>query len=122
MKLASALLLAALTSACASSAAQVERPAVIVNPTAQSRAELLSAVRKALNGAPLTLADDALTKESLLIIEPARPRDGNGHLLNGREVRMPERFELRTRNSQCVLVRERTQQRWILRKTRCVAP
>lgn len=121
MRIAMVVLSAALTSACANSVAQAERPAAIVNPTAESRAELLSTVQKALNNRPLTLADDALTQDSVLVIEPARPRDAESQLLNGRELGMPERFQLVKQDSKCILIQERTQQRWVLNKTGCQA-
>lgn len=119
MRIAIVLVYAALASACANSIAQAERPAVIVNPTAASRAELLSTLQKALNNRPLTLADDALTQDSVLIIEPVRLRDAEGRLLNGRELGMPERFQLVMQESKCILIHERTQQRWVLKRTKC---
>src|SRR5207244_4525833 len=80
--------------ACVALSAQPDNAAVIVHPTAASRAELSRAVSVALQGAPVTLADDALTRDSLLIIEPSHPRDASGLPLNGRERRKPEQFRL----------------------------
>jgi hypothetical protein len=47
------------------------RPALIIHTSAASRAELERAVSQALGGAPVRLADDALTRDSLLIVAPA---------------------------------------------------
>jgi hypothetical protein len=85
-------------------------PAVIVHPTPQSRAALLQAVTDALGAQPL-LAEDALVRESVLIIERRH--------LEGREQSMPERFRLFKVADQCVLVHERTGRRSPLVETRC---
>lgn len=96
-------------------------PAVIVSPSDASRTELARVVREALHGAPVTLADDALTTSNTLIIEHANPRDAQGLPLDGRSLYRPERFELFARKSRCVLVQSRTGRRWMLRHTACVA-
>ena len=43
-----------------------------------SRAELARRVSGALHGAPITIADDALTRDSTLIVERTRPRTPDG--------------------------------------------
>jgi hypothetical protein len=106
------LLLSQLLAACASSFAQSDVAAVIDQPTQESRAELAQAVSGALNGAPVTLADDALTRDSLLIIERAR--------LSGRELDRPEHFRLVKVGKQCALVHERTGKRTTLASTTCL--
>lgn len=92
--------------ACATTPVANESPAVITNPTAEGRAELLRVVRQALHGAPLTLADDALTRESALIVERAPARGPDGTPLQGRETGRPERFRLVRSGGRCVLVHE----------------
>ena len=96
-------------------------PAVIVSPSDASRMELARVVREALHGAPVTLAEDALTTSNTLVIEHANPRDAQGLPLDGRSLYRPERFELFARKSRCVLVQSRTGRRWTLRHTACVA-
>ena len=66
------------------------QPALLTNPTAQSISELQRAVRDALNGAPVRLAGDALTQNSILVVERVQPRDAAGLPLNGRELGKPE--------------------------------
>src|SRR5262252_3860246 len=83
-----------LLAGCASSSASDDRHAVIVNPNAKSRLALQNAVCKSLGVAYVVMAEDALTKESTLIIEPARIRDFQGRLLQGRDSRGPEQFHL----------------------------
>ncbi len=97
-----------LLSACAS--AQPDVPAVLDNPSQESRAELARAVSAALNGVPVRLADDALTHDSLLIIEKAH---------TGRDLDRPEHFHLVKAGTQCVLVHERTGRRLPLALARC---
>jgi hypothetical protein len=71
------LAVVALIAACGSIGAE-ERPALIATPTEQSRAELLGVVTSAFNGRSVTLADDALTRDSVLIVERREPRDAQG--------------------------------------------
>src|SRR5262252_2525260 len=96
-------------------------PALIVNATPESGAALSKAVSEALNGAPVKLAADALTKTDVLIIERDQPRDPNGQMLNGREREMPEHFQLVKSADQCVLVHRRTEQRFPLAGVACSA-
>ncbi len=100
-------------SACQSSAAQADVPARVDNPTAESRADLLRAVTGILNSSEVTLADDALTNDSLLIIEPKH--------LTGRDLRKPEHFQLVLRGTRCVLVHQETATRLLLVDTTCTA-
>jgi hypothetical protein len=105
--------------ACVSAASRSDEPAVISAPTPASREELARVVSAALHGAPVTLADDALTKESLLIIERARRRDADGVRIDGRVMEKPEQFELVKSASQCVLIHRRTGERHVLTHTTC---
>jgi len=98
---------------------QTERPAVLVSPTAATRAELVELVREAMHGAPVRLAPDALTTTSQLTITRAERRDAAGHPILGRSTEQPERFRLIERRGRCVLVQERTGRRWTLRSGTC---
>ncbi len=92
--------------------------AVIVNPTAASRAALASAVNAAL-GVQVTLAADALTQRSILTIERTPLRDASGRRIEVAERSPPETFRLIKRGGRCVLIHERTQQETILEATTC---
>jgi len=116
---AGAVLLAQLLGACTSTSAQPDVPAIVVKPTPASRAELAHVVSSDLNGAPVTLADDALTRDSLLIIERAHPRDASGVPLSGRDFGRPEHFRLVKAGELCALVHERTGKRTTLASTTC---
>ena len=104
---------------CRTVPVQPDVPAVIVNPTEQSRASLKKAVSAALGVAPVILADDALTRTSALIIERARQRDQGGLPLNGREPGMPDQFRLLKRGADCVQQQEGTGRRFTLAATEC---
>jgi hypothetical protein len=110
-----------LAPACKTVAAGQDRPAVLSEPVAKGRAEVASSVSAALGGVPVTLADDALTRESTLVLERARRRDPNGLLIQGRERGMPERFDLVKNGSDCLLVHQRTGKRIALHEVACSA-
>ncbi len=114
------LVAAALLSACAALPVARDIPALITGPTEESRAALRQAVSEAFNGIKVTLADDALTKSSLLTIERRPIRDVRGRLLMGRELGMPHQFRLIKNGSRCALVRLSNDRRWVLAGTRCV--
>ncbi len=109
--------------ACASSAAGRDVPAVIVDPTPGSRAELRLAVQRALHSDPILLSDDALTRTSLLPIERIPRRDARGRPLNGLIVDgKPEMFRLVKNGSACVLIHDDKEQfRQTLAASRCKA-
>jgi hypothetical protein len=114
-----ALLLLAALSACRATPAPPPVPALLTQVTAASRADLELAVSQALGGAPVRLAGDALTRESLLIIGRAGARAPNGVPLNGRELGRPQHFRLVKRGSRCFLLHlESGRARW-LAHTRC---
>lgn len=105
--------------ACAARATPKDLPAVLVSPTAESRAELARVVSRALGGAPVTLAADALTVDGTLAVERAERRDASGRPLNGRDTGRPEHFRLVRDGARCVLVRERTAERFRLDSVSC---
>ncbi len=105
--------------ACRTGQPRPEVPARIVDPTEQSRAALARAVSAALGGAPVTLADDALTRGSALLVERAWVHDPAGLPANGRRLGAPERFRLVESGGACILVHEGTGRRYPLAATAC---
>jgi hypothetical protein len=105
--------------ACGTLSAQ-EQPAVIAAHTEESRAELTRVVSAAFNGQPVTLAEDALTRESVLTIERRTPPGPQGRLATGRSLEAPERLNLVLRGTRCFLVREADGREWELNEARCV--
>lgn len=94
-------------------------PAVIANPSPESRAELRRVLSEALGGAPVTVADDALVQETTLVVERARARDPEGRPLDGREKGRPEHFRLVKSGESCYLVQESTGRRFPLSGVTC---
>lgn len=111
---------ALLAGACQTNSLHQDQPARIVNPTAESRAELKLAVSEMLFGAEVTLAGDALTESSLLIIEREKIRSLQNPPLSGRDLGRPERFQLITTGTTCVLIHEEDRSRYELSRTDCV--
>ena len=95
-------------------------PAVIVNPTPESRAELQRAVSEMLSGADVLLADGALTQSSTLTIERRRSGSLDNPPLSGRDLGSPERFHLLLTGTGCVLVHESDEATVSLTETDCV--
>ena len=109
-----------LLSACAASVpATQDVPALITNASIQTREEIRNVIGVALNGAPVTIADDALTRESSISIERTPVRDERGLLVNGRDPGRPEIFELVRNGRECVLVRKKTGTRSVLKVVQC---
>lgn len=107
-------LLASCASAPAKPPAEEGDPAVIVEASPRSRAALLQAFTDLLGGAQPLLADDALTRESALVITRRHSE--------GRDSGTPaERFMLVKIGGRCALLRESTGQRAFLVETKCVA-
>ena len=107
------------STACAQRSVQPEVPAVLTSPTDQSRAELRRVVSEAMNGVPVTLADDALTADGTLTVERAARRDTKDMNLGGRETGRPEHFQLVKSGSRCVLVHAATGRRWHMASATC---
>jgi hypothetical protein len=105
--------------ACHPRLAPPDVPAVLTRPTAESRAELVRVVSEAMNGAPVTIADNALTADDALIIERAQQRAATDMNLGGRETGRPDHFRLVTSGSRCVLVHQETGRRWTLESATC---
>lgn len=122
MKTITCLLLSALLlTACKHTATGHDVPARLSAPTAESRAELRAAVASALNSEDVLLADDALTRSSVLIID-RNPRGRIGQQpINGRILSPPERFQLFLSNGRCILVHDKSGKRRVLKHSECTA-
>ena len=107
-------------SGCKNVAPDADQAAVIANPDAASRAALQQTVNTALHTV-VTLADDALTDTSVLIVERKIPQSIEGSPAQGRNMEMPIQFRLVTDGTNCILVDQRDESRHILADTRCVA-
>ncbi len=110
-----------LAAGCHPRLAPADAPALLTSPTAQSHAELVRVVSEAMNGAPVTVADDALTADDVLIVERARQQSAKDMNLGGRETVRPHHFRLVKSGSRCVLVHQETGRRWTLESVACSA-
>jgi hypothetical protein len=105
-------------SACASVADQ-DGSAVLIEATMETHDELLKVVSAALNVATVTIAANALTRDSELIIERVTARDAGGRRLQGRELSQPEHFHLTSAAGRCVLIHTRTKVEYQLSTAKC---
>jgi hypothetical protein len=105
---------------CVGRPAPRDVPALLASPTAAARAELADAVSRALAGRPVTLAEDALTKDDTLLVERTTRRDAGGAPLDGRRTGRPDRFHLVASGAECVLVHEGSGRRFVLKAASCV--
>jgi hypothetical protein len=109
-----------LATACREPEDQVAVPALLTNPGPESRQEIEMVVANALNGAKVTLADDVLTKNSVLVIERGMQRAIDRPPELGRDLGRPYRFQLVSDGSECALVDQQDGRRWTLTGVECV--
>ena len=105
---------------CRTVATGQDRAARITNADDASRAALQRAVNDALN-THVTLADDALTESSVLIIERNPPRNMQNLPTQGRNMEAPMQFRLVIHREDCVLIDQRDRSRYELENTSCEA-
>ena len=105
---------------CQTLASGEDVAARITNPTDYSRAALQNTVNDALN-TDVALADDALTDSSVLTIERNPPRSMQSPPAQGRNMDTPIQFRLVLNGSDCILIDQRDNSRYLLEKTTCAA-
>lgn len=106
---------------CATHASSDDVAAVITNASSQTHDEIRRVISTQLNGAPVTIAPDALTKDSFVVIERQPVHDQRGLLVDGRDTSRPEIFDLRKKGRLCTLVQRRTEKHITLALARCTA-
>jgi hypothetical protein len=106
--------------ACAIPSAQQDTLAIIVGSNDATRAELLRVARLALDNVPVTLADDAFTRDSELAFERSPGPAAAGRALDGRILEMPERLRLVIGDGSCALIRISDGARFALERVRCL--
>jgi len=113
------LVIAAHLAGCVSQSDGVEHPAILSEPSKATYQELERVVSEALNGMPVLLADDVLTKSDRLIIERKTQFDPQGNPVMGKELGMPYQFRLVKQNNTCILIYISTGERKLLEKATC---
>ena len=109
-----------LIAGCQTMNAAADVPAVITRPDDASRAALRETIAAIFGGRTVPLADDALTKSSLLLIERNLRGSLDAPPATGRVMEEPIRFRLVKSGDDCVLVDLRDESRHLLPDTTCV--
>lgn len=112
-------LMALVVMGCQTLAIESDHAARITNPDSASRAALQAAVNAALN-TNVRISATALTDGDVLTIETNPPRTMENPNPLGRILEMPVRFHLVINGTDCVLVDQRDQARYLLVNTSCV--
>ena len=105
---------------CQTLASDEDLSARITDPTDHSRAALQNAINDALN-TDVALANDALTDSSVLVIEQHPPRSMQSPPAQGRNMDSPIQFRLVLNDSDCILIDQRDNSRYVLEETTCTA-
>jgi hypothetical protein len=106
-------------SACQMTSAQTSQAALLVNPGADVRQELSQAILTLSGFATVSLSETDLTRSSELVIERKHQHDGKGEMLQGRDLEMPQRFQLVLQDGQCWLQHLGSGKRQRLKVARC---
>lgn len=105
---------------CTSQSAQGDSvPALLAELNPQVHAELESVVSAALGDKPVTLGEQVLMRESLLVIERQATHKLQQPRVPGRDMQMPERFQLMTDGEGCWLVQLSSGAIWPLQGASC---
>jgi hypothetical protein len=106
-------------SACQMTSAQTTKLAVLMNPSAEVRQELSQAIVTLSGFSSVSLSETDLTHSSELVIERKHQRDGNGELLQGRDLELPQRYQLVLQDGQCWLQQMGGSKRELLKVAQC---
>jgi hypothetical protein len=109
-----------MVSGCQTMNAAADVPALLSEPDEASRAALRATISAIFGGQDVPLADDALTKSSVLLIERNPRGSMDAPPATGRVLEEPIRFRLVKSGGECVLVDLRDESRHLLPDTTCV--
>ena len=93
--------------------------ALLSNSSGEVTAEITQTISAALNGAPVNIAPDALTKTSRLIIERREALGPDGIPIMGRRFEKPDHFVLKSSGSRCALWHEQSGDYHVLELAEC---
>jgi hypothetical protein len=108
-------------SGCRTLAGAADMPALITDPDAGSRAALQATLSGLFGGIKIRLADDALTRSSLLTLTAGANSALADPAASGRVVTEPYRFRLVRNGDDCILIDLRDDSRHLLADTTCIA-
>ena len=103
---------------CSTMAHADPQPAILVNPSTDTLAELTNTVSKALNGRPVHLSSDSLTRDNRLIVERATHMRG-GNPIMGRKIEKPDHFYLMSTGTDCFLKHQQSGEIYMLKTAQC---
>ena len=83
-------------------------PALLLQPSADSRVILEHAIGGLFNSQPIKLADNVFTQKSSVIIEPRQNKDDRGNVLDGREIRQAHTVTLLIEDGKCYVRHDQT--------------
>lgn len=115
------LLLTLVAAGCSTPSLQPDVAALRTSQDEASKTELEQVLSTAMNGVDVTIADDALTTSSRLILERGSRRQIDRPPEPGRSYDRPDHFQLVLDGRRCFLVHEETGLRYLLRDTDCEA-
>lgn len=92
------------------------QPALLNTPAVEQVKSLLSNLTGANIGA---LKDDVFINSSTLTLSPPNINDANGNPIMGKQLGMPDQFELLTDGKQCVIRYKNTQQQIVAPQLSC---
>jgi hypothetical protein len=95
--------------------------AILDESSLQSRHILEKAIGNLLNSQPIKLADNVFTSKSTVIIESNLPKDNQGRVMDGREIRLADTFSLLTADEKCYLKHVQSEQITLLNNISCKA-
>ena len=109
-----------MVTSCQALTANPDLPALIVQPNENSRAALQATLSGLFGGYEVRLAEDALTRSSLLTLAPGFQKAPGNPPATGRVLAEPYKFRLIKNGDNCILVDLRDATRHILADTTCI--
>lgn len=109
-----------MVTSCQALTAYPDLAALIVQPDKDSRAALQATLSGLFGGSEIRLSDDALTRTSLLTLEPGFQKTLGDPPATGRVLSEPYRFQLVKNGDNCILIDLRDGTRHTLADTTCL--
>ena len=109
-----------MVASCQALTAYADLPALIVQPDEDSRAALQATLSGLFGGSEIRLSNDALTRSSLLTLEPGFHKAPGDPPATGRVLSEPYRFQLVKNEENCILIDLRDGTRHTLANTTCI--
>ena len=108
-------------SSCLATQVSQPVPAMLDQPSSDTRLLLESAIGDLLKSQPIKLSDNVFLQKSTVIIGRSQPKDGRGNLLNGREIRKADTVSLLTEDGKCYLKHDQSGQITVVGNISCKA-